>query len=828
MPAVDFLCKKFGLLSQGVVMRNALLSLALVTLAFLAGCSGGSSNSGGPKLNSIVVMPANPTLTLASAPPASTLQFSAMGIYSDGTSRPLPQVTWSSSNMSAATINSSGLATSAAVGMTAISATSGSVSGSTALTIAAAAVTLQSITVTPANPTLHLAAAPPASTLQFTATGNYSDGSTQNLTSQVTWSSSNTATSGSSSGSTLLTITAPAVTLQSITVAPANASLVLGKTQAFTATGHYSDGSTQNLTTQVIWSSSMTSVATIASGGLATSVSVGSTTVTATLGSTSGSTMLTVTAAQLVSIAVTPGNASVPLGTLQQYTATGTYTDNSTKDLTASVTWSSSATGIATISSSGLLTARGLGSSTIQATSGSISGSTSVTINTANVVSVSLQPANATIANGTNLQYAAIATFNDGSTLNVTIVSGVSWTSSNTSVATIGPLNGLAVSKGVGSTMIGVSFGSFSDSSTLNVSSATIQSIAVSPVNPSIAPLTTERFVATGMFSDGSSQNITAVANWQSSNTAVATVANSPGYFGVASALTQGSTSISAAFTSPGGPSATGSTMLQVTNATPLAITVTPTSATISPSANVQYIAIATFTSGSPQNVTLVATWASSLTSVATINSTGSATGLSPGSTNITASLGGVTSTAVPLTVTSSPLVSLAVSCTSPQIAQGTSEDCAAIGTFQDGTTQTLTSLVNWTSSQAGVATVSNTSASRGQVNALSAGSTTLPAYLNGIVGTTTLAVSNATLTSITVSPATPSIHLGGSQAFTAIGNFNDGTTQTLTTFLGWSSSSPAVAIISPAGLATSTGTGTTTISATLDGVTGTATLTVN
>ncbi|HKD04000.1 MAG TPA: Ig-like domain-containing protein [Terriglobales bacterium] len=831
-------------------MRNALLSLALVTLAFLAGCSGGSSNSGGPKLNSIVVMPANPTLTLASAPPASTLQFSAMGIYSDGTSRPLPQVTWSSSNMSAATINSSGLATSAAVGMTAISATSGSVSGSTALTIAAAAVTLQSITVTPANPTLHLAAAPPASTLQFTATGNYSDGSTQNLTSQVTWSSSNTAaatissaglatsvavgmttitaTSGSSSGSTLLTITAPAVTLQSITVAPANASLVLGKTQAFTATGHYSDGSTQNLTTQVIWSSSMTSVATIASGGLATSVSVGSTTVTATLGSTSGSTMLTVTAAQLVSIAVTPGNASVPLGTLQQYTATGTYTDNSTKDLTASVTWSSSATGIATISSSGLLTARGLGSSTIQATSGSISGSTSVTINTANVVSVSLQPANATIANGTNLQYAAIATFNDGSTLNVTIVSGVSWTSSNTSVATIGPLNGLAVSKGVGSTMIGVSFGSFSDSSTLNVSSATIQSIAVSPVNPSIAPLTTERFVATGMFSDGSSQNITAVAHWQSSNTAVATVANAPGYFGLASALTQGSTSISAAFTSPGGPLATGSTTLQVTNAIPLSITVTPAGATISPSANVQYIAIATFTSGSPQNVTSAATWVSSLTSVATINSTGSATGVSPGSTNITASLGGVTSTAVPLTVTSSPLVSLAVSCTSPQIAQGTSEDCAAIGTFQDGTTQTLTSLVNWTSSQAGVATVSNTSASRGQVNALSAGSTTLTAYLNGIVGTTTLAVSNATLTSITVSPATPSIHLGGSQAFTAIGNFNDGTTQTLTTFLGWSSSSPAVAIISPAGLATSTGTGTTTISATLDGVTGTATLTVN
>ena len=49
------------------------------------------------------------------------------------------------------------------------------------------------------------------------------------------------------------------------------------------------------------------------------------------------------TSAGLVSIAVTPANPSIALGTNQQFTATGTYTDGSTLNLTGSVTWSSSA-----------------------------------------------------------------------------------------------------------------------------------------------------------------------------------------------------------------------------------------------------------------------------------------------------------------------------------------------------------------------------------------------------------------------------------------------------------------------------------------------------
>ena len=81
---------------------------------------------------------------------------------------------------------------------------------------------------------------------------------------------------------------------------PANSNIVIGATQQFTATGTYSDGSTQNITSQAAWTSSNTGVATINAAGLATGISTGATTISATLAGVVGSTTLTVQAAPLV------------------------------------------------------------------------------------------------------------------------------------------------------------------------------------------------------------------------------------------------------------------------------------------------------------------------------------------------------------------------------------------------------------------------------------------------------------------------------------------------------------------------------------------------
>src|SRR5208337_3216533 len=174
----------------------------------------------------------------------------------------------------------------------------------------------------------------------------------------------------------------------SIAVTPANPSNALATTEQFTATGTFSDNSTQDITASVTWSSSNASVATISnaagSNGQVTPVAAGNTTITAASGSISGSTTLTVSSATLVSIAVTPANSGIALKTTEQFRATGTFSDNSTQDITASVTWSSSNASVATISnaagSKGQVTSVATGNTTITATLGSISGSTTLTV----------------------------------------------------------------------------------------------------------------------------------------------------------------------------------------------------------------------------------------------------------------------------------------------------------------------------------------------------------------------------------------------------------------------------------------------------------------
>ncbi len=205
--------------------------------------------------------------------------------------------------------------------------------------------------------------------------------------------------------------------LISLVVTPANPSIAAGSTQQFTATGTYSNGSTQNLTASVAWSSSAPGVATINAAGLASSVSPGSTTITATwvtitpLGratrvtpgspiinpprsTISSSTTLTVTDPLLVSMAVTPANPSIAAGTTQQFTATGTYSNGSTQNLTSTAVWSSSAPGVATISntsgSQGVASAVGPGQTTIAAASGAINGSTTLTVTAGFVLTGSL------------------------------------------------------------------------------------------------------------------------------------------------------------------------------------------------------------------------------------------------------------------------------------------------------------------------------------------------------------------------------------------------------------------------------------------------------
>ncbi len=346
---------------------------------------------------------------------------------------------------------------------------------------------LVSLAVRPTGPTIAV-----GTQQQFTAIGTYKDGSKKDLSSSVKWtpsvasiatvsgrgmataqavgSSTIQASLGKVKNSAALTV-APAA-LVSLAVTPATSSISVGQKQQFTATGTYSDGSHQNLTGVATWTSSTPTVATITGSGgislsapgLATGVASGSTTIQATSGSISGYANLSVTAAALVSIAVTPANASIAAGQQQQFTATGTYTDGSHQNLTGTAAWTSSAPSVATVSA-GLATGVAAGSTAIQAISGSISGSTGLTVTAPTLVSIAVTPTSPSIAVGQQQQFTATGTYTNGSHQNLT--GTAIWTSTSTSVATVS--GGLATGVTAGSTTIQAASGSISGSTTLTV-----------------------------------------------------------------------------------------------------------------------------------------------------------------------------------------------------------------------------------------------------------------------------------------------------------------------------------------------------------------------
>ncbi len=210
------------------------------------------------------------------------------------------------------------------------------------------------------------------SEINFRATGDNGNSSTIELTGLLlvgidgtqaveiasTFAGSVTVSIGSGGGPTLVLIA----------VTPETPSIPVGATQAFTATGTYSEGDPADITDQAVWTSEYPAVATIdAATGVATGVAAGTTTITATLG-VSGSASLEVTAeVTLVSIVVAPASASILVDATQAFTATGAYSDDTTPDVTAA--WESSNIAVATIdAATGVATGVTAGETTITAT----------------------------------------------------------------------------------------------------------------------------------------------------------------------------------------------------------------------------------------------------------------------------------------------------------------------------------------------------------------------------------------------------------------------------------------------------------------------------
>ncbi len=425
-------------------------------------------------------------------------QFTATGLLSDLTTVPLTGVAqWTSSNPSVATVTTAGLVLAIGPGTAVITARSGAVQGSSTVTVTAVAV--RELQVTPSNTTLT-----EGLTQQLTATAVLADNSNQNVTDQATWTSSapnvatvtNTGlvTAGSPGNATIRASfggrEASAVisvnpTLVRLELSPTNLTLPVGISQSVRATGIFSNNSTQDLSSTVTWSSANPATATVSSTGEVSGVAAGTTNVTATADNVTATAAVRVEPLQLTRLSITPPSATVAKGATQAFNATGTFSNNSTRDVTDEVTWTSTNSSVLAISNAngtrGLATAVNAGGTVIEATLDGISAAASANVTPATLVSLTLSPANPQTGSGNVVVFTARGTFSDGTALDLT--TNVTWTSGNTSVATISNAAGTegnALSVAGGTTTITAAFG--------NVTASTSFTTTVPVPPPAVSP----------------------------------------------------------------------------------------------------------------------------------------------------------------------------------------------------------------------------------------------------------------------------------------------------------------------------------------------------
>ena len=244
-------------------------------------------------------------------------------------------------------------------------------------------------------------------------------------------------------------------------VRPQDITTAVCGTLQYSATGYYSNGTTQDQTSAVTWSSSDTSVAGIDNTGLATGAGLGFSNIGATLaGITSSTVPLEVD--QLNSITVASDGTSVAVGSTTVYTATGNFTlaadgSSASQDISSQVTWGTGDATIATVDSSGNVTGVAAGTTSVTAAScdGVIIGSASVTV-TGGETNQGLQlvPQAPTASVGTTIQFSALQLNSDSSTTPLPAGSVLAWTSDTTGVVTIDPVSGLAQALSVGTATI--------------------------------------------------------------------------------------------------------------------------------------------------------------------------------------------------------------------------------------------------------------------------------------------------------------------------------------------------------------------------------------
>ena len=461
---------------------------------------------------------------------------------------------------------------------------------------------------------------------------------------------------------------------------------------------------------------------------------------------------------------------------------------------------------MATVDANGKVTAKAVGTVTITATANNgKSGSATVKVNPIEVTSVTVTPASTELTIGGSAQLIATV-----APANATVKT-VTWSSSNTAVATV-DANGKVTAKAVGSvTITATANNGKSGSATVKVNPIEVTSVTVTPANTELTIGGTAQLTATVAPANATVKTVT----WSSSDTSIATVdadgnvtAKAVGTVTITATANNGKTgSATVKVARPEDP------VIEVTS-----VTVTPASTELTIGSTAQLTATV-----APANATVKAViWSSSDTSVATVDANGNVTAKAVGTVTITATANNGKAGSATVKVNPIEVTSVTVTPANTELTIGGTAQLTATVAPANATVKTVT----WSSSDTSVATVD----ADGNVTAKTIGTVTITATANnGKTGSATVTVTRPEdpvieVTSVTVTPANTELTIGSTAHLTATVAPANATVKTII----WSSSNTAVAAVDANGNVTAKAVGTVTITATANnGKSGSATVTV-
>ena len=351
-----------------------------------------------------------------------------------------------------------------------------------------------------------------------------------------------------STATVVVSTTPPA--LIDFTVAPSPTNVAVGDELRLRASATYDDGTTNDVTGTVTWSEQDAGVARIDDGGVVTGISVGKTTIAARFAGNIALAIIVVDKEVpiLETLAITPPEFEVKVQGRKQLTATATYADGSTRDVTLEVDWDTREGAIAQVEN-GIVTGRAPGTTTVTASSGSERAAATVVVRDDTVVlsRITVTPSSVPIKVGEKATLTATGTYSDGSTRD--LPQPVRWTTTGSKVAQVddtGTATGTVTGTGTGTTTVLARSGDLEGSAIIIVAARAPRLTTIEVTPPSVTGCSNQPFhkqlSAEGTYDNGDVRGISNDVRWNSADAKVAVVDDS----GLVTGTGSGSTKIRA------------------------------------------------------------------------------------------------------------------------------------------------------------------------------------------------------------------------------------------------------------------------------------------